>query len=152
MGAPDFPGRKAKQEANMARTAEDSAAETGAVDTNENTADGTTSPAPAAAASDGTKQQVMLTLDEQGAKDYGNGADGNPTPVGTQVRRKDYILRRWSQVANTQRGLIAKELTRIEGRKVPYQIVFQATKGVPNTNVAVAAAAPAPATPEAPQG
>lgn len=134
----------------MARTAEDSAAETG-VDNNDNTAaptDGTVS--PAAAASDGTKQQVMLTLDEQGAKDYGNGADGQPTPIGTQVRRKDYILRRWSQVANTQRGLISKELTRIEGRKVPYQIVFQATKGVPNTNVAVAAAASA--APEAPQG
>lgn len=136
----------------MARTAEDSAAETGA----ENTANAapTEGAAPAAAASDaGTKQQIILTLDEQGAKDYGNGPDGQPIAVGAQVRRKDYILARWKQVAVNQRGLIAKELSRLEGRKVNYQIVFQAVRGVPNTNAPAAApAAPAPAAPEAPQG
>lgn len=130
----------------MARTAEDSAADTGV----ENTS-APTEGAAAAASDAGTKQQIILTLDEQGAKDYGNGPDGQPIAVGAQVRRKDYILARWKQVAVNQRGLIAKELSRLEGRKVNYQIVFQAVRGVVNTNAPAAApAAPAPA--EAPQG
>lgn len=48
---------------------------------------------------------------------------------GSTVKRKDYILRRWGEGAS--RGEIAKELTELQGKNVPYQIVFQATKDVP---------------------
>jgi hypothetical protein len=130
----------------MARTAEESAAT--------QPADGTASATPAdaaaatteatPAAAGGARAQVILKLDEEGAKAYGG-------TVGQEVKRKDYILKRFSD--SVKRGDIARELTRIENRKVPYQIVFQATKGVaapaapatPATPVAAAEAAPATA-------
>ncbi len=125
----------------MARTAEESAATAPA--TTETTA---AAPAGEAAASGaGTRARVILTLDAEAATAYGAKADGSPAAAGDQVNRKDYILRRWSQVTDKERGTIAKELTRLEGRSVPYQIVFQATKGVTAGKVAAApVAAPAP--------
>lgn len=65
---------------------------------------------------------------------------------GSKMKRKDFILKRWGEKAS--RGEIAKELTELEGREVPYQIVFQATKGVaggPDPKPAAAPAAEAPA-------
>lgn len=55
-----------------------------------------------------------------------------------QVKRKDYILELWQGKTTTNnpegkkwsRGAIAKHLTQITGKTVPYQIVFAATKGV----------------------
>jgi hypothetical protein len=69
---------------------------------------------------------VTYTLDATHASLY--GAD-----VGTVVKRKDYILKRWGD--KVSRSDIAKELTALStaqgGKKVPYQIVFQATSKVP---------------------
>lgn len=63
---------------------------------------------------------------------------------GSTMKRKDYILKRWGEKAS--RSDIAKELTQLEGREVPYQIVFQATKGVPGgPDKAAPAVAEAPA-------
>lgn len=45
-----------------------------------------------------------------------------------QIKRTDYIRQRWAEKA--PRGLIAKELSEIQGKKVPYQVVFAATKGL----------------------
>lgn len=49
--------------------------------------------------------------------------------TGEMVKRKDYILELWTQ-KRWSRGEIAKHLTEITGKKVPYQIVFAATKDV----------------------
>lgn len=54
-----------------------------------------------------------------------------------QVKRKDYILELWTGKTTSNnaegkkwsRGAIAKHLTQITGKTVPYQIVFAATKG-----------------------
>lgn len=48
---------------------------------------------------------------------------------GTVMKRKDFILQRWT-VDKKSRGDIAKELTELTGKKIPYQIVFAGTKGV----------------------
>jgi len=61
--------------------------------------------------------------------------------TGEVVKRKDYILELWTQKRMT-RGDIARHLTEITGKTVPYQIVFAATKGVDGGPV-VAEAAPA---------
>lgn len=50
--------------------------------------------------------------------------------TGQQVNRKDYILELY-QVKKMSRGDIARHLTEITGKKVPYQIVFATTKGKP---------------------
>ena len=63
--------------------------------------------------------------------------------TGEMVKRKDFVLKRWSQ--KKSRGDIAKELTQIVGKKVPYQIVFQYTKGVPGGPDKTPEATPAPA-------
>lgn len=47
---------------------------------------------------------------------------------GTQVKRLDYIRKLWKE-GKMSRGEIAKHLTDLTGKKVPYQIVFAATKG-----------------------
>jgi len=44
-------------------------------------------------------------------------------------RRIDYIKRRYCE-DKASRSTIAKELTELQGKPVPYQIVFQATKGL----------------------
>ena len=48
---------------------------------------------------------------------------------GEMVKRKDFILECWQQ-RKMSRGDIAKKLTEIQGKKVPYQIVFAATKKI----------------------
>lgn len=50
--------------------------------------------------------------------------------TGEIVKRKDFILECW-QERKLSRGDIAKKLTEIQGKKVPYQIVFAATKKLP---------------------
>lgn len=50
------------------------------------------------------------------------------TVGGKSVSRADYIRKRWKEKAS--RGQIAKELTKLQGKPVPYQIVFAATKGL----------------------
>ena len=49
--------------------------------------------------------------------------------TGEKVKRKDFILKCWRE-KRMSRGDIAKKLSEITGKKVPYQIVFQGTKGV----------------------
>jgi hypothetical protein len=49
---------------------------------------------------------------------------------GTVVKRSEYIKELW-QVHKWTRGVIAKHLTELSGKKVPYQIVFAATKKLP---------------------
>lgn len=48
---------------------------------------------------------------------------------GTTEKRANYIRRRADEGAS--RSAIAKELTALQGKEVPYQIVFAATKGHP---------------------
>jgi hypothetical protein len=56
---------------------------------------------------------------------------------GVTVNRIDFIRAAW-QIGRKARGAIAKELTRLTGKKVTYQIVFSATKGQPGGPVAPA--------------
>jgi hypothetical protein len=96
-----------------------------------------TANAPAAAASGGDTRFIVLTLDQEAATAVG-------AAVGSTMNRKDYILKRWGQ--GVGRGPISKELTRLQGKPVPYQIVFQATNKVPGGPApAQAPAAPAAA-------
>lgn len=53
--------------------------------------------------------------------------DGTETPS-APVKRVDYIRDLWAR--KMSRGDIARHLTQITGKKVPYQIVFAATKGI----------------------
>ena len=46
---------------------------------------------------------------------------------GAEVRRVDYIKKRYYE-EGASRSEIAKELTELQGKTVPYQIVFAATK------------------------
>jgi hypothetical protein len=48
---------------------------------------------------------------------------------GSTKKRVDYIRERFQQ-DKVSRGDIAKELTKLQGKPVPYQIVFAATKGL----------------------
>jgi hypothetical protein len=48
---------------------------------------------------------------------------------GVTVNRIDYIRAAWT-VGKRTRGSIAKELSRLTGGKVTYQIVFSATRGI----------------------
>lgn len=50
------------------------------------------------------------------------------TVDGEEISRVDFIRREWE--AGKSRGAIAKELTKLQGKAVPYQIVFAATKGL----------------------
>lgn len=57
--------------------------------------------------------------------------------TGEIINRKDFILKCWT-VKKMSRGAIAKALTEMNsvenggnGKKIPYQIVFASTKGVP---------------------
>jgi len=72
-------------------------------------------PATAAVATD--DRYVLVTTDGQ-----------NGTTAGAQVKRIDLIRTLWG--AGMSRGNIAKYLTALSGKKVPYQIVFSATKGL----------------------
>lgn len=115
----------------MARNTENEAATGG--NTSSQAAPAETAAAPAASTpSAGGGGQVMLTLDEQGAKDYGNGPDGNAVQSGYQVSQKDYILRRFSN--NAKRGDIRKEVSRLRGKEIAFQVIFGATKGLTNSH------------------
>src|SRR6478752_78510 len=91
----------------------------------------TTEAGAAAAVESSTGRSVILTLDADHAALVGVDA-------GSTMKRTDYIRARWQ--SGVARGPISKELTKIQGKEVPYQIVFQATKGVEG----------GPKTPEAP--
>jgi len=68
------------------------------------------------------------------------------------VKRKDYILKLWTE-QKMSRGDIARHLTEITGKKVPYQIVFSTTKkvaGGPDKAAAAPVATPAPVVSEVP--
>jgi hypothetical protein len=57
--------------------------------------------------------------------------DGNyGTTAGASVKRIDLIRALWQQ-QKMSRGAIAKYLSTISGKKIPYQIVFSGTKGLP---------------------
>jgi len=60
------------------------------------------------------------------------------------VKRQDYIKKLWASKQFT-RGEIAKQLTELQGKPVPYQIVFQATKGLDGGKPKEAAPAAEPA-------
>jgi len=104
----------------MARNAQESAATTEAEVPAVEGAEGT--PAEGTTTEKASRPKVILTLDEEAAAQFGG-------EVGQQVTRKDFILKLFGE-KGIDRGPIAKTLTRLEGRNVPYQIVFQATKGV----------------------
>ena len=76
-----------------------------------------------------------LLLDEAGS----TFAWGNTSKQGLTVNRIDFIRAAW-QVQRQSRGAITKELTRLTGKKVTYQIVFASTKGVPGGPVGGSAA------------
>lgn len=111
-----------------------------------------------ATATEGTAAVVETKADERFKFVPRPGTD----PV-EQVKRKDYILELWTgkvTINNPEgkkwnRGPIAKHLTAITGKPVPYQIVFAATKGTPGGSpkeeVAVPATTP-PVAGEQPQG
>ena len=74
---------------------------------------------------------VTLTTDGQ----YG-------TSAGATVKRIDLIRALWQQ-QKMSRGSIAKYLSLISGKKIPCQIVFSGTKGLPGGPDKVAAVQPA---------
>jgi len=118
-------------EAIMARNTETESAATAATES---------APAATAAAS-GARPRIEFNLDAEAvASLVASGAEG--FSEGQRVSRQDYIRGRWQGGKDkTIRGAIAKELTRLEGKKVPYQIVFQATKEKPAPAAAEAPAA-----------
>lgn len=64
------------------------------------------------------------------------------------IKRADYIRREFQRVGGPfygDRGALAKRLTELEGRKVPYQIVFAATRDLKHIRKPEAAAATTPA-------
>lgn len=81
----------------------------------------TTEGAAVAAVAESTGRSVILTLDAEHAAFVG-------VEAGATMKRTDYIRARWQQ--GNARGPISKELTKLQGKDVPYQIVFQATKGI----------------------
>jgi hypothetical protein len=72
----------------------------------------------------------------EGAEENGSGTDGRyiliqDPETGEQIKRVDWIRKVFQQEGGKyygDRGAIAKALTEIQGKKVPYQIVFAATK------------------------
>ena len=96
----------------------------------------TATPAAAEVSDDRYKK---LTLDATGS----TFAYGDDSKAGVVINRIDFIRAAW-QVTKKSRGDIARELTRLAGKKVTYQIVFAATKALPG-GPAKAEPAPAPA-------
>jgi hypothetical protein len=98
-----------------------------------------TAAAPAAAASAVPDERYRkLVLDDAGA----TFAYGDASKAGQSVNRIDYIRSAWT-VMKQGRGAIAKEVSRLAGKKVTYQIVFSATKGVAGGPAPAPAATPA---------
>jgi hypothetical protein len=79
------------------------------------------------AATTSTGRSVILKLDAEHAALVG-------VAEGSEMKRTDYIRARWQ--AGVDRGPITKELNKIakaqdpNAKDIPYQIVFQATKGL----------------------
>jgi hypothetical protein len=90
--------------------------ETTAADVNEglpaNAVDGTASVEGAAAVAPAADERYVMIKHDK---------------TGEMVKRQDFIRECW-QERRMSRGEIAKLLTEIQGKKVPYQIVFAATK------------------------
>ena len=78
-----------------------------------------------------------LAVDDAGS----SFAYGDSSKSGQTVNRVDFIRSAW--VGQRQaRGAIAKEVSRLQGKKVTYQIIFAATKGVAGGPPAAAPIAP----------
>ncbi len=122
--------RKAKKEPNMSEN-QNTETETAVAETNQTveTAEGGPKNAEAATAA------ATATAADERYKTVEHPVTGQT------VRRLDYIRELW--VNGMARGDIAKHLTEITKKKVPYQIVFAATKGLAGGPVKVPAAAPA---------
>lgn len=97
---------------------------------------GSAAPTEAAASTVADERYRKLTLDDAGS----TFAYGDTSKSGQSVNRIDFIRSAWT-VGKQARGAIAKEVSRLAGKKITYQIVFSATKGV------AGGPAPAPATP-----
>lgn len=93
--------------------------------------------APATTATPAKAQKTAA----QAAAGVGGGSDGRSIMLkledGTQVKRTDYIRDRW-QNGKISRGEITKEVNKLtaatfgdDAKAVPYQVIFQATKGLP---------------------
>lgn len=95
-----------------------------------------TEAASTAASTVADERYRKLTLDDAGS----TFAYGDTSKSGQSVNRIDFIRSAWT-VGKQARGAIAKEVSRLAGKKITYQIVFSATKGV------AGGPAPAPATP-----
>lgn len=109
-------------------------------------AEGTT----AAASTSGARPRISFKIrtvgEGENAKNYSSISGFED---GKEVTRQEYITKRWTQ-DGVDRGQIAKELTDLEGKKVPYQIVFQGTKGKTQAGKEAPAAAPVEGSSEAP--
>lgn len=79
-----------------------------------------------------SKAKAKAKVQEHDEVNEGGEAKGTKRIVlnidGEEVSRADYIRREWQ--AGKTRGQIAKDLTKLQGKPIPYQIVFAATKGV----------------------
>lgn len=74
-----------------------------------------------------------------------NVPEGDPSGLTGQQKRVD-VIRALAKTGEWTRGDIAKHISKLQGVKVAYQIVFQATRGIPNVKKAerqAAEAAPA---------
>jgi len=89
--------------------------------TQENTAADASTETAAAPAAGG--RAIVLTLDDTHASLVGKNS-------GDTMNRADYIRARAD--AKVSRGDIKKEISALQGKDVPYQIVFAATKGHPS--------------------
>jgi hypothetical protein len=118
------------KEATMARNTEQTADTSTAEAPTE-----TNAPAPEASSED----QRFITL---------NVPEGDPSGL-TGVQKRTDVIRTLAKTGEWTRGDIAKHISKLQGKKVPYQIVFQATRGIANVKAAPrgesAEAAPAPA-------
>jgi hypothetical protein len=79
---------------------------------------------------------VATVADERFVMVTTDGRHG--TTANAQVKRIDLIRGLW-QTQKMPRGQIAKYLSEISGKKIPYQIVFSGTKGLPGGPDKVAA-------------
>jgi hypothetical protein len=78
-----------------------------------------------AAATDGNDNR-FITL---------NVPEGDPSGLTGEQKRVD-VIRALAKTGEWTRGDIAKHISKLQGVKVPYQIVFQATKGIANVKAA----------------
>jgi hypothetical protein len=81
--------------------------------------------AAAAATAAPDERYRKVVLDDAGS----TFAYGDTSKSGQTVNRIDFIRSAWQNKQG--RGSIAKEVSRLVGKKITYQIVFSATKGVP---------------------